>query len=72
LDRLLERANPKERANVFADLGVTLTYQPDRDLVEVQAVPALDRACAKDGVGGGITPGCTPAVLRGSIDLNAV
>jgi hypothetical protein len=28
MDRLLERANPKERANVYADLGVTLTYRP--------------------------------------------
>ena len=51
---VLERANPKERANVYAALGVTLTHQPDRDLVDAQAVPTLDRV-RTGGVGGGIS-----------------
>ena len=41
---MLDKANPKERAKVYADLGVTLTYRPDEDLVNVQAVPVV--ACA--------------------------
>ena len=49
---MLDEANPKERAKVYADLGVTLTYRPDEDLVDVQAVPVA--ACAYERVGGGI------------------
>ena len=49
---VLERANPKERANVYAALGVTLTHQPGRDLIAAHAVPALDRESARGGVGG--------------------
>ena len=41
---VLEGADPASRAAVYADLGVTLTYRPDEDLVEVQAVPAA-RVC---------------------------
>ena len=65
---VLERANPKERAKVYADLGVTLIYRPDVGLVDVQAVPVA--ACAYERVGGGITPIRT-RVLRGVIDLKA-
>ncbi|HEY5698442.1 MAG TPA: hypothetical protein VIT01_13130, partial [Acidimicrobiales bacterium] len=65
---VLERANPKERAKVCADLGVTLIYRPDVGLVDVQAVPVA--ACAYERVGGGITPIRT-RVLRGVIDLKA-
>jgi hypothetical protein len=37
-----------ERAR-HADLGITLTYEPDRNLVRVQATPgwALERACRR-------------------------
>jgi hypothetical protein len=49
---VLAGAAPKERAKVYADLGVTLTYRPDEDLVDVQAVPVA--ACAYERVGGGI------------------
>ena len=49
---VLADAAPKERAKVYADLGVTLTYRPDEDLVAVQAVPVA--ACAYERVGGGI------------------
>ena len=65
---VLERANPKERAKVCADLGVTRIYRPDVGLVDVQAVPVA--ACAYERVGGGITPIRT-RVLRGVIDLKA-
>jgi hypothetical protein len=65
---VLERANPKERAKVYADLGVTLTYRPEEGLVDVRAVPVA--ACAYERVGGGITPIRT-RVLRGVIDLEA-
>lgn len=41
-----------ERAKVYADLGVTLTYRPDQALVEVEAVPVA--ACTYERVGGGI------------------
>jgi hypothetical protein len=66
LNRHSPRANPKERAKVYADLGVTLTYRPDDDVVDVQAVPVV--ACAYERVGGAITPICT-RVLRGVISL---
>jgi hypothetical protein len=65
---VLGRANPKERAEVYADLGVTLTYQPERDLVEVEAVPIA--ACTYERVGGACRPlstrrSCGPSYLLG-------
>lgn len=47
---VLDNANPNERAKVYADIGVSLTYRPDEDLVDVQAVPVA--ACAYERVGG--------------------
>lgn len=49
---MLDKAKPKERARVYADLGVTLTYRPDDDLVDVQAVPVA--ACTYERVEGGM------------------
>ena len=51
---VLDKANPKERAKVHADLGVTLTYRPEEDLVDVQAVPVA--ACTYERVGGASRP----------------
>ncbi len=49
---MLQGANPKERAKVYATLGITLTYRPEQDLVEVESVPVA--ACTYERVGGGI------------------
>jgi len=43
--QVIADADPARKAVVYADMGLDMTYRPDRDTVEV--------ACAKGGVGGG-------------------
>ncbi len=64
---VLPKAAEKQRAKVYEELGVSLVYDHLGDQVEVTLAPEL--ACAKGGVGGGITPSCTPAVLRAELLL---
>jgi site-specific DNA recombinase len=47
---VLARADPMLKAEVYADLGVTLTYRPANETVAVTALPML----SKVRVGGGI------------------
>ena len=53
---LLAGADPKRRATVYADLGLTLTYHPGEDRVDVQAVPLPDLAVQKVVSEGRLTP----------------
>ncbi|HEY6318859.1 MAG TPA: hypothetical protein VI462_13365 [Acidimicrobiia bacterium] len=48
---VLADAEPSLRAQVYADLGITMTYRPGDDLVEVVATP-----CTKACVGGATRP----------------
>jgi site-specific DNA recombinase len=48
--QVLERAEPKAKAELYAGLGVKLTYRPAENLVAAEAAPV---ACAKVRVGGG-------------------
>ncbi|MDQ6853075.1 MAG: hypothetical protein M3046_05180 [Actinomycetota bacterium] len=45
---VLADADPKLKAEVYADLGIRLTYRPAENLVSVEAAP-----CAAGRVGGG-------------------
>ena len=47
----LATADPKTKAALYTGLGLKLTYQPETDVVEIEARP--QDACATDGVGGG-------------------
>ena len=46
---VLATADPKLKAEVYAELGVSIRYEPERRLVIAEARPA----CTKRGVGGG-------------------
>jgi hypothetical protein len=45
---VIAHADPKVKAEVYADLGIRLTYRPAENLVNVEAAP-----CAAERVGGG-------------------
>lgn len=47
----LERADPADRATVYAELGLRLVYQPSRRVIQAVASPMA--SCAKDRVRGG-------------------
>jgi site-specific DNA recombinase len=51
LTTLLDQADPRDRAEVYTQLGLRLTYQNDKRLILVQTQP--DQACTKLGVRGG-------------------
>ena len=67
--RVLRRADPKLKAEVYADLGLTLTYHPDQRKVAVEADPSI--ACAKVRVGGAFDPAGTRGTVTGELDLAA-
>jgi site-specific DNA recombinase len=48
--QVLAEADPKDKATVYAGLGVTVTYHPDQRLVVAEAQPF---ACTTESVGGG-------------------
>ena len=54
---VLDKAKPAKKADLYASLGLQLTYRPAQNLVAVEAAPV---ACAKG----------TPAVLRGELMLH--
>ena len=47
---MLAAANPEAKQTVYQHMGIKLTYQPDRNVVEVESRPS---ACTQIGVGGG-------------------
>ena len=47
---VLDKAKPAKKAELYASLGLQLTYRPAQNLVAVEAAPV---ACAKVRVGGG-------------------
>ncbi len=48
LAKMIADADPKLKAEVYADLGIRLTYRAAENLVSVEAAP-----CATERVGGG-------------------
>lgn len=61
---VIANAEPKLKAEVYADLGLRLTYRPAESIVSVEAAP-----CAAGRVGGG-TCSLTPRVrLRRRVSL---
>jgi hypothetical protein len=51
MSKVLRHADPKLKAEVYADLGLTLTYHPAERRVAVEVDSSL--ACSKVRVGGG-------------------
>jgi hypothetical protein len=39
LTRIVHRANPADKAEIYSQLGLTLTYQPGRRLVQAAVKP---------------------------------
>jgi hypothetical protein len=44
---VLAKAKPTEKAKVYADLGITLTYRPDENVVAVEAAPAVCQSACR-------------------------
>jgi hypothetical protein len=42
LARVVQGADPKDKADIYAKLRLTLTYQPEEKLVQVTIKPALN------------------------------
>jgi hypothetical protein len=55
---VLATADPKLKAEVYAELGVNVSYNHERRVVHVETRPK--NACATGRVGEGITPISTP------------
>jgi len=69
LGGVLADADPEQKAKVYADLGVTLTYRPAERVVAVEASPAVCLSVCRRGVDDPMhTPG---AVLRTEIALGS-
>jgi hypothetical protein len=65
---VLADADPKLKAEVYAELGVAVTYDHKRRLVSVTAGP---KPCTTERVGEAYDPASTPAFLRGEVLLRA-
>jgi hypothetical protein len=50
--RMLDNADPITKAALYANLGLTLTYEHDRRVVRTEAQPGA--SCANERVGGGL------------------
>jgi len=66
---VLATADPKLKAEVYAELGVSVAYDHERRLVSVEARPG--NACANGRVGEAFGPASTPPLLRGEVRLRA-
>jgi len=66
---VLATADPKLKAEVYAELGVSVSYDHTRRVVHVETRPA--NACAKGRVGEAFDPASTPPLLRGEVRLKA-
>jgi len=44
---VLAKAKPTEKAKVYADLGITLTYRPAEQIVSVEAAPAVCQSACR-------------------------
>lgn len=64
----LAGADPKEKAEVYAELGIEATYFPGERKVAVTASPFGVPGCVSEG---GSTLGVHAPVLRGELDLDA-
>jgi hypothetical protein len=62
---VLATADAAAKAQVYADLGITLTYRPAGDMVAVPAAPMLTPV----GVGGASGTESQQAVMRGELVL---
>jgi hypothetical protein len=65
----LETGDPAIRAAVYAELGMSVKYDPLQQRLIIKSRPA--GACATERVGGGIDPISTPALLKGRVQLKA-
>jgi hypothetical protein len=54
----LHTADPDKKAEVYAELGISIRYEPDERVIVAQTRPAL--ACSRERVGGGIPAMTTP------------
>jgi len=63
---VLATADPKDKAEVYAELGVRVTYDHLRRVISVSAGPDTTAR-----VGGPIDPLSTPALFKGKVQLRA-
>ena len=61
---MLATAAPKLKAEVDAELGVRVTYDPHRRVIGISAGP-----CSTERVGGAFTSPSTPTMLKGKVQL---
>jgi hypothetical protein len=60
--QVLTETDPKDKADLYSELGISLTYHPDQRKVVVEACPPI--ACRTERVGGGIGTFGTPPLWR--------
>jgi hypothetical protein len=66
---VLRTADPKDKADIYAKLGVRITYRRDTRIVIAESNPV---ACATERVGEAFDPLSTPVLLQGEVLLRAV
>jgi hypothetical protein len=64
---ILRDAPTEDKARLYNDLGIELTYNAERRLVQVEAapIPVYSGSCRR----GDLNPEHTPALLRGELKL---
>ena len=69
LASVLAGADPKLKAKLYDELGITVRYDRSTRIVAAQSRPQV--ACATVSVGGPIDPLSTPALFKGKVHLRA-
>jgi site-specific DNA recombinase len=67
---VLATADPKLKAEVYCELGISVTYDHDRRVMRLESRP--ETPWARVRVGGAFDPASTPAVLKGKVQLRNV
>lgn len=70
LARVVVQAEAADKAELYRELGLKLTYRPEKQLVEAQVVPGLDM-CERLVSEGGAEPNAHAFVLSTSFPLGS-
>ena len=66
---VLTAAEPRLKAEAYAELGISITFDPMTRVISVESRP--EWACRTERVGGASISGGTPALLKGKVLLKA-
>lgn len=70
LARVVVQADPADKADLYRDLGLRLTYRPQKQLVEAKVTLGPDM-CVRNVSEGGLEPIAHPLVLTRSFQLGS-